>query len=91
MPAPSMPRPSPAERPTGPTPPPERLTGPTPPPGRITMWKSETGDRWLAFMRWGSFQTALVRDTREKAYEDMRQWWILHTAEGKAAEKDVGT
>jgi hypothetical protein len=60
-------------------------TGPTPPPGRITLWQAETGSQWLAFMRWGSFQTCMVRDTRDQALADMTRWWAEHTAEGKAA------
>ncbi len=60
-------------------------SGPTPPPGRITLWKSETGTEWCALLRWGTFQTAMVRPTREQALADMTAWWRQHTAEGKAA------
>ena len=81
---PTAPVPMPAAPMPMPTAPMPMPTAPMPPPGRLTLWKSETGNEWLAFLRWGSFQTCMVRATREQALLDMTRWWAEHTAEGQA-------
>jgi hypothetical protein len=55
------------------------LDAPPCPTDNITLWQSPDGTEWLALLRFGTFQTVMVRPTAEQARADLTVWWKEHS------------